>query len=77
MPEEVKPVEEKKKKERHGKKPHVNKPTSKKWTKYKISGSNLTRAKNCPRCGPGIFLMETSNRVYCGKCHYTEFTSKK
>ena len=73
MPEEVKPVEEKKKKERKGKKPHKNHPTSKKWTKYKISGNKIVREKYCPRCGPGIFLMQADNRVYCGKCHYTEF----
>ena len=56
-----------------GKKPHKNKPTSKKYTKFKIDGESVTRARNCPRCGPGIFLMETKDRVYCGKCHYTEF----
>lgn len=77
MPEEVKPVEEKKKKERKGKGKHKNKPTSQKWKHYKISGSSLTRDKYCPRCGPGVFLMQADNRVYCGKCHYTEFLSKK
>ncbi len=77
MPEEVAPTETKKKKERKGKKPHKNQPTSKKWTKYKISGDKITRDKYCPRCGPGIFLMQADNRVYCGKCHYTEFLSKK
>jgi small subunit ribosomal protein S27Ae len=50
-----------------------NKPTSKKYTKYKIEGNKIIREKFCPRCGPGIFLMKTSNRNYCGKCHYTEF----
>ena len=65
------------KKGREGKKPHKNKPTSKKYTKYKISGSTLTKERFCPRCGPGIFLMDTDNRVYCGRCHYSEFKSKK
>ena len=60
-----------------GKKPHKNKPTSKKYTKYTVSGDKIVRKKMCPRCGPGIFLMETPDRVYCGKCHYSEFTSKK
>ena len=50
-----------------------NKPTSKKYTKYKMDGDKITREKSCPRCGPGVFLMKTSNRRYCGKCHYTEF----
>lgn len=60
-----------------GKKPHKNKPTSKKYTKYKIEGDKIIREKTCPRCGPGIFLMNSNNRLYCGKCHYSEFTSKK
>lgn len=63
------------KKDKKGKKAHKNKPTSQKWKKYKVQGSNVIRAKYCPRCGPGIFVMEASNRVYCGKCHYTEFTT--
>ncbi|HEA46587.1 MAG TPA: 30S ribosomal protein S27ae [Candidatus Pacearchaeota archaeon] len=60
-----------------GKKPHKNKPTSKKYTKYKIEGDKVTRERFCPRCGPGIFLMNAKDRVYCGKCHYSEFASKK
>ena len=66
----------KKKTEKQGKKPHRNKPTSKKYTKYVITGETIKRSQNCPRCGPGTFLMTTSNRKYCGKCHYTEFISK-
>ncbi len=66
----------KKKTDKQGKKPHVNKPTSKKYTKYKIEGDKIKRSPNCPRCGPGVFLMETPNRQYCGKCHYTEFNTK-
>jgi len=56
-----------------GKKKHKNQPTSKKYTKYKIEGGKLVRERSCPRCGPGIFLMKADNRVYCGKCHLTEF----
>ncbi|MBU4070349.1 MAG: 30S ribosomal protein S27ae [Nanoarchaeota archaeon] len=67
----------KKKTVKKGKKPHKNKPTSKKYTKYKIEGDKITRAKTCPRCGPGIFLMDSQGRTYCGKCHYSEFESKK
>ena len=59
-----------------GKKTHKNKPTSKKYTKYKIEGDKIIREKSCPRCGPGIFLMKTSDRLYCGRCHYTEFFGK-
>ena len=65
------------KKIKKGKKPHKNKPTSKKYTKYKIDGNKITRERFCPRCGPGIFLMKSQGRVYCGKCHYSEFESKK
>lgn len=61
---------------KEGKKEHKNKPTSKKYTKYVISGNSIKRAKTCPRCGPGVFLMEADNRVYCGSCHYTEFKGK-
>jgi small subunit ribosomal protein S27Ae len=60
-----------------GKKPHKNKPTSKKYTKYKIDGDKITRERFCPRCGPGVFLMNSQNRFYCGKCHYAEFQGKK
>jgi len=68
--------EKKKKKERKGKKPHKNKPSSKRWKKYKIEGDKITREKTCPRCGAGIFLMKANNRLYCGKCHLTEFVSE-
>ena len=60
-----------------GKKPHKNKPTSKKYTKYNIEGDTIVRKRNCPRCGPGIFLMVAKDRLYCGKCHYTEFSGSK
>lgn len=63
--------------DKKGKKKHVNKPTSKKYSKYKVEGDKVTREKFCPRCGPGIFLMKTKDRLYCGKCHYTEFLGKK
>ena len=53
-----------------------NKPTSKKYKFFKVSGDSVTRARSCPRCGPGTFLMIASNRAYCGKCHYTEFSGK-
>jgi len=60
-----------------GKKPHKNKPTSKKYTKYKIEGDKLFRERSCPRCGPGVFLSLGQGRVYCGKCHFTEFAKKE
>ncbi len=63
--------------QKKGKKKPRNKPTSKKYTKYKIEGDKIIRQQTCPRCGPGIFLMKANNRTYCGKCHYSEFVSKK
>ena len=53
-----------------------NKPTSKKYTKYKIEGDKVIREKTCPRCGAGVFLMKAKNRLYCGRCHLTEFFGK-
>jgi len=50
-----------------------NKPTSKKYKFYKIEDGKIVREKSCPRCGFGVFLMKADNRMYCGKCHYTEF----
>ncbi|MBT4257817.1 30S ribosomal protein S27ae [archaeon] len=66
----------KKKTLKKGKKPHKNKPTSKKYTKYTIEGDTVKRAATCPRCGPGVFLMNAKDRQYCGKCHYAEFKGK-
>ncbi|HJX50538.1 MAG TPA: 30S ribosomal protein S27ae [Candidatus Nanoarchaeia archaeon] len=63
--------------EKKGKKTKKNKKTSKKYLKYKIDGDKITRERFCPRCGPGIFLMNAKNRKYCGKCHYSEFEVKK
>jgi small subunit ribosomal protein S27Ae len=61
-----------------GKKTRKKKPASERWKKYKISGDKVERlARFCPRCGPGIFLMNAKNRLYCGRCHYTEFISEK
>lgn len=60
-----------------GKKKPRNKPTSKKYAHYKIEGDKVTRGRFCPRCGPGVFLMKSQGRFYCGKCHYSEFEAKK
>jgi len=58
------------------KRPKRKRPTSAKYKFYKIEGDTLVKARECPRCGPGVFLAKTSDRVYCGKCHYTEFSGK-
>jgi len=64
-------------KEKKGKKSHKNKPSSQRWKKYIIEGDKIKKEKFCPRCGPGVFLMKGKNRLYCGRCHYTEFLSKE
>jgi small subunit ribosomal protein S27Ae len=44
---------------------------------YKIEGGKLTRVKvHCPKCGPGVFMAQHSDRTSCGKCGYTEFKKK-
>ena len=36
----------------------------------------IERAKNCPKCGPAMFLGLHKDRLYCGSCHYSEFLKK-
>ena len=54
------------------KKKPKNKRPSKKYSKYKIEGSNIIRAKSCPTCGEGVFLAQHKDRYFCGTCHYVE-----
>ena len=45
---------------------------------YDVSGDSITRKnKNCPKCGPGMFMAKHKGRVVCGKCTYSEFEGKK
>ncbi len=45
---------------------------------YTITGEKIQRKnKNCPKCGPGVFLGAHKDRVVCGKCKYVEYVSKK
>jgi len=62
------------KEDRKGKKKRKNKIPSEKWKLYKVEGNKVSRSKKfCPRCGPGVFLAQHKNRIFCGKCHYTEY----
>lgn len=63
-------------KERKGKKGKKNKKPSERWKKYKLTGEKIIEPKICPRCGPGVILAEHKDRLYCGKCHYTEFIKR-
>ena len=45
---------------------------------YEVKGDKVTRKKKpCPRCGTGTWLAEHKNRVYCGRCSYTEFSKSE
>ena len=47
------------------------------WKLYKIEVNKVIRLRQlCPKCGEA-FLSKHKNRLYCGKCHYTEFISNK
>jgi small subunit ribosomal protein S27Ae len=32
--------------------------------------------KECPRCGRGYFMAQHANRMTCGNCGYTTYTTK-
>lgn len=49
-----------------------NKRPSRRYSKYKIEGNKVIRAKTCPKCGSAIFLAEHKDRLHCGKCGYME-----
>ncbi|HZX19649.1 MAG TPA: 30S ribosomal protein S27ae [archaeon] len=57
-----------------GKKKRTKHEKVKKGEEYKIEGAQLKRLnKNCPKCGPGVFMAEHDKRRSCGNCGYTEF----
>jgi small subunit ribosomal protein S27Ae len=38
---------------------------------YVDKGTVTYSRKNCPNCGPGIFMGKHWDRYYCGTCHTT------
>ena len=55
-------------KEKSKKKPKLN---------YNISGGKIERKnRSCPKCGPGVFMANHSNRLTCSKCGYMEKKDK-
>lgn len=60
-----------------GKKKPRERKDSKRYEKYKIEGKKIIRPRFCPRCGPGVILAISKDRIHCGKCHYTEFLGQK
>ncbi len=65
-------VKGKKKVVKKGKKKRKDHASSKKYSKYKIEGNKVTKEKTCSKCGPANFLAKHKDRLYCGKCGYTE-----
>jgi small subunit ribosomal protein S27Ae len=51
-------------------------PRIKKSAKYEVKDGLKRKSRFCPKCGPGIFMAKHKGREYCGKCSYTEWTSK-
>ena len=40
---------------------------------YDVSGDSLKKKnKQCPKCGPGIYMANHKDRTTCGKCGYME-----
>ncbi len=53
-----------------GKKKHKPSISSK---KYEFYVDNKKTKRECPKCGPGVFMAEHKDRFHCGKCGYCEF----
>ena len=69
-------IEEQKKPEKK-EKPKAPKRRIQAYKLYKVDGDKLTKLKKeCPRCGKGYFMAEHQNRLTCGNCGYTTYTSK-
>jgi small subunit ribosomal protein S27Ae len=68
-------VEEKKPEKKE--KPKAPKRRIQAYKLYKVDGDKLTKLKKeCPRCGKGYSMAEHQNRLTCGNCGYTTYTSK-
>ena len=49
----------------------------KKWELYDSKDKLGRKNKACPKCGDGVFLANHKDRLSCGKCGYTEFTTSR
>ena len=73
-PAEAPAAEEKKPEKKE--KPKAPKRRIQAYKLFKVNGDTLTRLrKECPRCGRGYFMAQHSNRLTCGNCGYTTYTS--
>lgn len=69
------PAEEKKPEKKE--KPKAPKRRIQAYKLYNVEGETLTRLrKECPRCGKGYFMAQHKERLTCGNCGYTTYTSK-
>ncbi len=47
------------------------------WKCYESKGQLKRTRRVCPKCSEATFMATHKDRYTCGKCHYTEFISKK
>lgn len=60
-----------------GGKAKEKKPGKKRHELYEMAGGKaVPKNKHCPKCGRGTFLGKHKDRHVCGKCRYSEFSSK-
>lgn len=57
-----------------GKKAHKPTKSTSKYSFYSVSGDKVERSRtSCPKCGPGVYMAQHTNRTHCGKCGFAEF----
>ena len=40
---------------------------------FQVQGNKLVRTRRqCPKCGPGVFMAQHEDRSHCGKCGFME-----
>ncbi len=45
---------------------------------FKVEGDKIKRERReCPKCGPGVFMAAHKDRSHCGRCGHTEFQKKE
>ena len=48
------------------------------WKYFKVENDKIVRLKKeCPKCGPGVYMAEHKDRFSCGKCGYTEWKKER
>lgn len=55
-----------------GPKKAAKKGKNNKATCYDLSNGLKRKNRNCPKCGPGVFMANHPDRRTCGKCGYME-----